>query len=237
MPRFSFKRYRKRRPRYKRKRRTFRHRRRRRKLRPSLRRMGKASTDAMMVKLLWQQEHFPPDDITSPIFQIRLNSVFDPAVGGPVDSQPIGYDQWKQLYRNYQVFGCQLMLTCNNNSDAAGYNIAVYPSTQSIVKPTYNTCATTKYATTRYVGTLDSGKSRVIIKKYMNVQKIFGRQTFDLDWQSLIDDNPSQIIFWNIRATDTNFVNAPLDTQWLFRITYFVRFFNRIEVGEIPAPP
>lgn len=234
---FRFKRRRKRRTRFKRKRLTGRRRfrRRRGRQRMTLRRMGRTSTDAIMVKLTLQNTVFPTGSV-NPIVTFSLNSAFDPIITGAVDFQPTGYDQWALLYRNYEVLACRINLIAVNNLNTSGYNIAVYPSTQS-VKPDYTTASATKYATNRYVSPQNGGHNRAIITKYMSTRKLVGRRTTDDDYTALVDADPAVPLFWHIRAEDTLGVHVAMNTMWQFRLTYYTRFFNRIEITEIPPPP
>jgi len=210
---------------------------RRRKMRTTLRRMGKISTDALMVKLTLQHSVFPTGN-TAPNVSFKLNSAFEPLItGAPGDAQPIGYDQWAQLYRNYQVMGSALYLTCINNLNTSGFNIAVYPSSQAIEKPDYATASQTKYSTTRFVSSRGGGRPRIVIKKYMTPQKLQGRQTNDDDWAALVDEDPLTLLYWHIRAEDSLATHLNIEAMWQFQLTFYVRFYNRIEVGEIPAPP
>ncbi len=199
-------------------------------MKATLRRMGRISTDALMVKLKWTHLFFATS--AAPIFSIRLNSPFDPSVGGSLATQPIGYDQWALLYTNYQCFGSSIRLTAINNLTVA-LQIAVYPSTQSTIKPLYVTAAATKYATNRFISGSDGGKPRVVIRKYMTPRKLIGRTLFDFDASAPIDQDPVTVFFWHIRSEDTNFVHLATDQLWQMEVTYFVRFFNRVEPVEV----
>ncbi len=232
---FNYRRRRKRRPRYKRKKRTFRRRRRRRKMKVSIRRLGKTSTDALMVKLNWQTQFFI-DDTPLPAVSLRMNSVFDPSTTG-TSLQPTGFDQWKQFYSKYQVMGSRITVIAINNSTDRAFNFAVYPSNDETRLATYSQCALTKYATNRYVSPSSGGNPRVVVSKYMTPSKIFGRSVSDTLFAADIDEDPELECFWHIKGTDTFVTHTNVDLQWQVRLMYYVKFFNRIEVTEIVPPP
>jgi len=228
---FNYRRRRKRRPRYKRKKRTFRRRRRRRNSKISIRRMGKTNTDAVMVKLLWQSQQFI-DDSTTPFLSLRMNSSFDPTVLATT-TQPVGFDQWGTMYSKYQVMGNRISVIAINNHQSVGFNFCVYPSNVQAIMTQYTTAATTKYATNRYVSPSTGGNPRVVITKYMTPRKIFGRQTGgDVLFSAETDENPELECFWHIRGVDTLPVHANVNLLWQVRMTYYVKFFNRIELVD-----
>ncbi len=233
---FRYKRRRKRRPRYRRKKRTFRYRRRRRVPKAKLRRMGRTSTDAVMVKLMWQENFSLLAAATpEPVASFRMNSLFDPALDATA-SQPVGFDQWALLYNRYQVYACKFQLIAVNNHLTNSFVVAVAPTAYLAPPATYTDLATTKYSTTRFLSIAGGGFPRVVINKYMSPRKIFGRRSYDTSWTSVVTTNPINQVFWHIRAQDTLLTHVVLNAYWQVRITYYVKFFQRKLVIEIPPP-
>lgn len=57
---------------------------------------------------------------------IQGNSIDDPFIGGG-DGQPLGYDQWKALYKSAYVLGCKVKLTCHNSSSTVPIIYGITP--------------------------------------------------------------------------------------------------------------
>ncbi len=155
----------------------------------------------------------------------RMNSLFDPDLTG-IGEQPMGFDQWKQFYTNYQVLGSSIKVIALNAS-LNNAVVCVFPSnvstpvdiSDSIEQP---------YAKYKWIGN-QNGMNRATIKHYMSVRKMEARSTDSINFAANINANPSSTKFWHIAFASNDgvqTVNLDLDVT----LTFYTKLFRRSQL-------
>jgi hypothetical protein len=159
----------------------------------------------------------------------RAASIFDPDLTGS-GHQPLGHDQWAQLYQRYRVLGCKMKVTFINQSStiteaehvgmcvaetsglALARDMAEQTKTrQSLIGPTGNQS---------WTGTL-----------YVDLARFEGDPgaKYDKDYSADMGTNPVRDIFFYIWAQDLN-ADDSVEVTALVELEYTVRLYDRIDL-------
>lgn len=146
--------------------------------------------NSKLVKLRYV-EHFTLDYIASIAeYRFRCNSIFDPNLTG-TGHQPMGRDQWAELYQRYMVVGAKATLTYVNTSVSAqtpayiGMKVMTDPAPLASTYSTVDELLEDK-KTGRFVTIGGTHNSSAIPKWYSVTRKFSAKKTFAVT--NAIDD-------------------------------------------------
>lgn len=172
--------------------------------------------------------YFPMTITTGTLSAIPIqgNSCDDPYTTQS-GQQPLGYDQWKALYRRAYVIGSKIKANFHNTSS---YSCMVGMTPMSIPQGTTNL---TNY---EYYRELPGTKSRLLspdvdhtymthsvgTKKHLHCKNMTDEDDFKLDLVNEVA--PTKIFYWHVWAqttdqTNTAIVEAVIDVEYLILLT------------------
>lgn len=186
------------------------------------------NADTTYVKLRWSHTYAAPAAVGA--FQVQLiraNSAYDPDASGPSASQPVGYDQWAAMYRDYQVLGCAYDGELSGDQAAASPGVfCVYPSF-TLSTSNLNSATSQPYAKSLVVSASGGSNKRIRrIKHFMRTKKLVGRSTSSVNYAATTTSDPSAVWYWvQVFGTMDGVTNAEYFLR--VKITYYIKFWNR----------
>ncbi len=129
-----------------------------------------------------------------------INSLFDPDTTG-VGHQPLGYDQWSNLYGKYEVLGCAMKLSLISNGNNR-FGIILYPSNSATAVSDTATAKEQRYAIHRYAASTTASMD-THINTYMSVKKLEARNTSSINFRGTTGNigfgsSPTIQKYWHI---------------------------------------
>lgn len=191
---------------------------------------GIQQADTMFQKLRYSNAIVRTPGASTDSYKFAANSAYDPNVTGGA-SQPSGFDQYALLYSHYQVMGSKIYIKfINDVTNTVQVMGVVYPSS-SVTTLSYIDAASQAYAKRFLLGLATGGRNQANIKAYMSVKKFIGRETASVNYAAAVGSNPSNLLYWQIRASDTAGATNIIYTM-LVDITYYIKFWNRTNVQD-----
>jgi len=195
----------------------------------SFRRMPLLSPDVLHCKLKFYNEvrtTLGSEDVRI----YRGNSLFDPEEDVGISQQPIGFDQYKGLYHNYEVMASAMRIEAVNIGLTA-VRIIIHPSFSEL-DVTVDSAMGNPYSKKRIVSSSLAGPSVIRMSNFMRTKKYFGRQTNDLNFQSTVDMNPVNDWFWHVSMESMDFATV-LNMTVAYTVIYYCKFFRRKMVADV----
>lgn len=157
-------------------------------------------------------------------YSFRGNSCYDPDYTG-VGSQPVGFDQYSELYNEYRVMSSRISIEIVNNI-ASGMNVTLMASTGAAGSGSFIGSSQQPYTKYKFAGGTSSS-NKIYIKNFMKSSKMWGRPVKTEDnFAALINANPVNEWFWVFEAVSSN-ASTNLSYDMLVRIIYYVEFSSR----------
>lgn len=184
--------------------------------------------DTIFLRLKYNEviQKVPAGITTDHIF--RGNSLFDPNYSGG-GGQPIGFDQYANIYTHYEVLASSISVRlCNNQS--ANVGCALYPS-YSVTQLSYDDAICQSYAKSGIVGAL-TGQSIKIFKNFMATKKLLGRSTNSVNYAAPVTGDPNNVWYWHLdfRSMDgQTAINLSLEVV----IVYYAKFYQRTQLVDV----
>ncbi len=169
----------------------------------------------------------------SPTDRIIVNGngmfIVDPNFGSV--RQPIGFDQYIELYQRFEVLSCTIHTKIQNMSAISPLGVAVYPTFDIGEDVQFNDASAYPYAVTKYIGVVGSGAFQTTLSQTMSTRKLFGRTTASLNFTGTDASNPSQLWRWIYELFSLDGItNATYRFQ--YNLTFTARFFNRAAIAD-----
>lgn len=169
-------------------------------------------------------------------YRWRANSVFDPDLTGS-GTQPYGYDQWSNFYKQWFVSGSSIEVmvvnTGGGTADSTCIKVVVWPSSSSalaITSAALDTVEEFPDARMRIISSMaTAGSSTNTIRHYMPTAKIEGMAPVSiasdhLYWGTQTSDC-SNVTLWNVGVN--NMLENGSYTYYIHvKIRYYVTFFT-----------
>ncbi len=157
----------------------------------------------------------------------RLASIFDPAfsIGG---HQPLGHDQWAQLYQRYRVIGADYEVHFVNCSDTNNPQIVgAFVSETSAVG--FNNIL--EYAGGKLTLLQSNEKGRVTFRDTVDIAKFEGDlgSKYDKDYTAAFGTNPVRDIFLHVGGLN-NTGGTQCIIEATIKITYKVRLYDKVDL-------
>ncbi len=169
---------------------------------------------------------------TLEVHEHRMTSVYDPvvAVGG---GQPLWFDQYATMYRNYTVYGC--LVTCSGVLDKQQTNPCVFA-----MIPARDSSAT--FTHTDIMQKAGVRHTKVVHEKPFKISQYYSMAQLDgqskakynanEDFSSPVTTNPSNNLFiytgcCSMTGSETTGVEYDL------QIVYYVKFWDRKNVSDV----
>lgn len=186
--------------------------------------------DVMIVKLAYTHEGVFTPGVASAQLLFRGNGPYDPdvLVGG---GQPLGYDQWANVYERYNVHASSCTITALpiNSAATGSYEIIVTPVNDTTTLSTPNDLP---YAKSRYGGHIGGG-GITTIKNYMSTKKIVGEVDIDdEDYSASVGASPLRQWYWNITTNSLDGMTN-INMYHKIRVVYYMKFYRRRELYDV----
>lgn len=137
-------------------------------------------------------------------YKFRANSVFDPDFDS-TGHQPMGFDQWAQLYNHYIVVGAKITIKSLAGTLSSAAAIGCYISDDTSLPYTsldgFIEAKRGSWRTMSFQRTAISLYTNFSTKKFFNVTDV--KDNFDR-LGALVGENPSESAFFNIYYVDLN---------------------------------
>jgi len=184
------------------------------------------TTDRIFVKLQYA-EIVLVSAALSPEYFYRGNSAFDPNLTG-TGQQPLGYDQWSQMYDNYRVHGSAVVMRVANLGTSSTA-ISITPTNASTGGSTYVDTISNPFSKNRILGPT-TGMGIGILKNYMKTVKMVGEKIFNNDnYAASTAANPTTSWFWALAFFAMDGLTT-VDLSVEVKINYYVEFFKRKQI-------
>jgi len=182
--------------------------------------------DSTIVRLRYGDSILKNTTATGDRLVLHGNGLFivDPEAGSA--RQPVGFDQYIELYARYEVLSCTIKSRFQNLSAISPFAITVYPTFDVAADVQFNDASAYPYAVTKYVGTSTSGAFQTTLNQTMATRKLFGRTTASINFTGTDATNPSQLWAFVYEMFSLDNV-TDLTYRFQFHATFTVRFFNR----------
>jgi len=160
---------------------------------------------------------------------LRGNGPFDPEfiIGG---SQPVGWDQWSELYNRHCVRGSALTINARKSDTGTGAGI-VYcvPNWETVTQANYEATISNPYCKRQILGS--SNSESVPLTNYISTAKIFGLEPNQMgSITALCPINtslPTREWYWDIGLSNLNGTTTTIDVDLDVEITYYIQFMER----------
>ncbi len=153
-----------------------------------------------------------------------LNGLFDPDITGS-GHQPLGYDQFMQMYDHYTVIGARARITATNKD--TGTPIQVIASIRDKTTTTTNIGQIIENGLNRWttLGVLTSGNSTKTLTINFSTKNFFSKSPLqEADLQGTLNNNPVEqaylhIIVHPLDAVDTSPVLFTIEIEYIAIMT------------------
>lgn len=157
-------------------------------------------------------------------YVFSLNGLYDPDITS-TGHQPLGFDQFMDMYDHYTVIGARARVTFSNTDASYHQLVALQLKDTNTVSTTTNEIlenGNNKWAT---LGTHTSGQSVKELVVNCSISKFFGRKVMAGDkYSGTISSNPNDQVFLHLHAgpleaTDADIVDATVDIEYIVVFT------------------
>lgn len=181
-----------------------------------------------ITKLKYSQTYKPVNSTGTNIWQLRLNSIFDPDLTG-VGGQPYGRDTFDTLYTRYRVINCKYIVNAWS-SDGHAIQVLAIPSNETL---TYAGALSElrMHPRAKYMIQAGSGSELKTLKGNCYIPALVGRSKTqymaDDRYQSTMGTNPAENAFLSIYAQllDESLLVNP-SVVFTVTMVYTVEFFD-----------
>lgn len=208
-------------------------------------------SDALIVKLKYNEPFFtftePASGAVNSINDYQGNGLYDPDYEISQQPSAMGLSLYGKQYQNYVVLASSIKVTYVNNTGLTrqtGTYGTSHPRECFVVPMTLPESASSPinattvpnvifgqpYCKKIMLGPALTSKSVGYIKHYMTTRKLFGGTDPLVDrtyWGGVTSD-PATKWFWYVGAIKNASVEDALSIDYKVEITYYVRFWNRI---------
>lgn len=175
-------------------------------------------------------------------YVFRANSIWDPDLSG-TGALPVGHVEWSQFYNYYRVNGASIsvrLAAIESQPLPGNVIVACNCATTPFVTPGVRDALTLiqePNTVHRIITTNTGSQSTVLMKKYISMKKLFGRNDLSTDeFKALFTANPIDQAYFNLEAQALNGA-ATFTFQLLVTITYYVEFSERVVLQRYSTPP
>jgi len=160
----------------------------------------------------------------------RCNSIFDPNYSG-VGHQPLGHDEYAQLYNRYRVYGMKWKIYFSNRSSSDHAEIAVlYRPNDTLINVMETVYESPHCVYKATMGVETGGQAVKVASGYVSIAKIRGvskaTMNAESDYQAQIGSTPTfaptlQIYCYNTNTATSIVIAARVE------LTYYTQFSDR----------
>lgn len=163
--------------------------------------------------------------------QFRVNSIYDPDASVGIGHQPLGHDQWANMYNRYLVSGCAFKITFVNYSTTEQVEVAVNVRPNSTVDTVPETIREGPSNVFKgIVGVEGSGQAIKSCRGYASVCKIRGipkgRLRYESDYQAQFGNNPPIQCYLNLFCSNIDTTTAA-NIRARVDLVYYCEFYDR----------
>lgn len=184
--------------------------------------------DVMRVRLPYVRlGNFTGIGIVEEVF--RGNGMFDPevAVGG---NQPLGFDEWSNLYRRYRVLASKLTIRVSSGDSVDATMMFVVPLNSSGSIGNRQELLENEKAKKQILG-IQTSQNRGVLSYYMPSNKIRGVSESavknEIDYSALTTADPQLQWYWHAGIVDVSSSGDTISSDVYIEIEYYVEFFDR----------
>lgn len=192
--------------------------------------------DRFFVKLKYSEQFgmtYTP--ATAASYQFRVNSIFDPNYTG-TGHQPLGHDQWQNIYNRYRVYGCKYRIYFTNISTTEQAEVAVQLRPNLTTASDYDTIRESAYTVYKNIlGVEGSGQATRCAKGYAGVCKLRGmskaRIKAEDSFQANFGSNPANTPSINLHMQNQN-VGTGCTIRARVDLTFLCELFDRKSLDQ-----
>lgn len=189
------------------------------------------------VTMTYSQNHTLSDGTVGLASKIyRGASIYDPDYDA-VGHQPLGHDQWANLYQRYRVIGSKITVHYGNRSTAESVayplQIAVIATDSSTLLSDFDTVCEQPIRKVAIAGSINGGNSvGTISLPYITTEQIKGDKgaKYDKDYAAVFGANPSIEWWYHIYVSAP--VSASVTASVRVTIDYDVLLYTPIQLTE-----
>lgn len=164
----------------------------------------------------------------SPCFA-QINSVDDPFVANGT-GQPLGYDQWKALYKKAKVLGCKLTLRAHNaGTVAVTVGCTPMPASQGITPLSDYEYYMEHPGTVSRLLSADVDHceltNKVSVKRHMQVANL--KDADELEINLVSETQPTNIAYWHIWAQSMN-QSSTYSCEVVIKLEYIIMLYDPV---------
>lgn len=157
-----------------------------------------------------------------------MNSIFDPDVTS-TGHQPLGHDQWALFYQNYRVISCRWSVVMVQETNVAGFFLAVVPSNTSAGMTSWATAAETPRSRIFHSAL---GTRTIHARGKVNCRAIAGltrgQYMNNPDWSALMSAAPANQVYLHLVTTSAEGSSTEISVQ--VKLTFLCELFNRVNL-------
>lgn len=165
-------------------------------------------------------------------YLFNLNSVYDPDRTG-IGHQPLGIDQWAQLYTKYRVLSCRYVVTVCNAQAGSNISISCSP-TNSTTLLNGNNAGEQPRAKNLEIGGMN-GMNWGTVSDTVSMPWLVGRteaeyKAADTCYGIIGSNNPAELAILHVAASSMDTTNLIYDVK--IRLYYDVVLYDRVELAD-----
>jgi len=194
--------------------------------------MGKVFPDSVRVKLVETSVKNISTTTADTYLEYALNGLYDPDITG-TGGQPVGFDQYASLYKNYRVMASSISVYYFNTENSAITQISIIPqlkrdnAIRTYLNPEqHKRCRYKRYANESGGG----GRATGTVKHYCSMKSLSGNNLYktESEYGPLVTANPGDdfLAMWYVLIQDPVNTGTSLHGQAIIKITYYAEFFN-----------
>lgn len=183
--------------------------------------------DQMRVKLRYNSIVSIAPGVPAGGYIFRGNSCFDPDFSG-VGKQPLGFDQWANMYNKYRVRASKIVIQLSNTNTTVPASVSLYPSEDASLPGTIEGALSQPYSKQKISG-IASSTPNLTLTHYMSSKKMLGVKSIEMadEFAAFTTADPTNEWFWIIFVANLSTAGV-VTFQGLVKITYYVEFFDRV---------
>jgi len=169
-------------------------------------------------------------------YLFRVNSIYDPNETGS-GHQPLGHDEFLQLYNRYRVYGCKYTITFSNTSttDYSEASVLLRPNNTALTNQ--QTIRENNYCMHKItLAPEGSGRSTATVRGYASVAKLRGVSkravATENDYGALMGTNPVLIPTLQIYHINATSLGSGSPLYFRIDLEYFTCFSDRKTLAQ-----
>lgn len=167
----------------------------------------------------------PGTGVTGTERTFTLNGIYDPLLGGGTPPQPVGFDQYMQLYDHYTVLATKVVVNAfNEGSTPITANLLIKDTPGGFIN-TQNVRENMPNSQTKYLTATGGSSDRIRLQRYVDIGKFFHTNVISrTDLQGDATRNPTDQVYVQVLVANVDNADNPDPMLYTIRFEYLVMF-------------